>query len=77
MVGPDDYDEELREEIAIECSHYGTVKDVIIHQDVDELQPVKVFVEFDSMQSVDHAVAGLNRRYFAGRQIVAERYHES
>lgn len=51
MVGVDDVDEMLQEEITEECGRYGTVNHVIIYQEkqseLDDAEIiVKIFVEF-------------------------------
>ena len=51
MVGSDEVDEQLQEEIEEECSKYGDVENVIIYQerqseDEDAEIVVKIFVEF-------------------------------
>ncbi|KER24928.1 hypothetical protein T265_07497 [Opisthorchis viverrini] len=77
MVGPEDCDDELEGEVTAECSRYGGVQRVIVHQEPDPSTNtliVKVFVQFDSVQAVQNAVQALNGRFFAGRQIVAEHY---
>ncbi|CAL8078405.1 unnamed protein product [Calicophoron daubneyi] len=77
MVGPEDCDEELEVEVASECSKYGSVERVIIHQETDSETNaiiVKVFVRFSLLDSVHNAISALNGRYFAGRQITAEPY---
>merc|ERR1712045_255778 len=74
MVGPEDVDEELEEEINDECSKYGEVERVIIYQerqseedDADVL--VKIFVEFKDPTSVKSAKNELNCRFFGGRKV--------
>ena len=51
MVGPEDVDEDLEEEVTEECSKFGVVERVVIYQEKqgeDEEDPiiVKIFVEF-------------------------------
>ena len=51
MVGPEDLDEDLQNEVESECSRYGNVERVIIYQEKqgEELDAeiiVKIFVEF-------------------------------
>ncbi|GAA54545.1 poly(U)-binding-splicing factor PUF60 [Clonorchis sinensis] len=76
MVGPDDCDDELENEVKEECCNYGSVDRVIIYQELDENGEliIKIFVVFQDSESVDRAIASLNGRYFAGRQVVAEPY---
>lgn len=51
MVGPEDLDDELENEVTDECGKFGNVKRVIIYQErqseeVDAEIIVKIFVEF-------------------------------
>lgn len=53
MVGPEDVDEDLENEVTDECSKYGKVEHVIIYQekqseDEDAEIIVKIFVQFSS-----------------------------
>ncbi|CAH8442960.1 unnamed protein product [Schistosoma turkestanicum] len=77
MVGPEDCDDELEGEVAGECSKYGSVEKVLIHQnsghETNE-EFVNIFVVFSDPSSVHNAANALNKRYFAGRQITAEPY---
>ncbi|KAF5397148.1 Poly-U binding splicing factor b [Paragonimus heterotremus] len=77
MVGPEDCDDELQGEVTSECSRYGAVERVVIHQQLDPQTNefiVKVFVHFSTLEAVHNAVEALNGRFFAGRQIRAEPY---
>jgi len=56
MVGVEDMDDELENEVVDECSRYGSVQRVIIYQekqsDEDDAEVlVKIFVEFKESAS--------------------------
>ena len=81
MVGPENIDEELEDEINEECSNFGEVERVIIYQerqseedDADVL--VKIFVEFKDPNSAKNAKNALNGRYFAGRKVICDIYDQ-
>ncbi|TPP61214.1 Poly U-binding-splicing factor half pint [Fasciola gigantica] len=76
MVGPEDCDDDLETEVKDECCNYGAVDRVVIYQELDEEGQliIKIFVVFTDFEAVDRAIASLNGRYFAGRQVIAERY---
>lgn len=76
MVGPEDCDEDLESEICEECSNYGSVNKVLIHQALNEAGDVniKIFVVFDDLESTNNAITALGGRFFAGREVVAEYY---
>lgn len=81
MVGSDEVDEELENEVTDECSKYGKVEHVIIYQekqseDEDAEIIVKIFVEFSSPEEMRNAVSALNGRFFAGRSIQAASYDQ-
>lgn len=85
MVGPDEIDDELKEEVKIECSKYGKVYDVRIHVSNNITKPsdrVRIFVVFESPSMAQIAVPALNNRWFGGNQVFcslysAERYYSS
>ncbi|XP_033150625.1 poly(U)-binding-splicing factor half pint [Drosophila busckii] len=85
MVGPDDVDETLQEEIQEECSKFGTVSRVIIfkekqteNEDDDEAEIiVKIFVEFSATVEAIRGKDALHGRFFGGRRVVAELYDQS
>lgn len=79
MVGPEDVDEDLQEEIEEECGKYGEVERVIIYQERqseadDAPIIVKIFVEFKQAASSKKAKEALHNRFFGGRIVVAQIY---
>lgn len=55
MVGPEDVDETLQEEVQEECSNYGRVEQVVIYQEKqgeahDAAIIVKIFVKYSLPQ---------------------------
>ncbi|SPP84857.1 poly(U)-binding-splicing factor half pint isoform X1 [Drosophila guanche] len=84
MVGPEDVDETLQEEIQEECSKFGTVSRVIIfnekqteNEDDDEAEIiVKIFVEFSAGAEAQRGKEALHGRFFGGRRVVAELYDQ-
>lgn len=82
MVGPEDVDETLQEEIQDECGKYGRVEKVVIYnekQSDDEGSEVivKIFVLFSKMQEAEGSRDALNGRFFAGRLVKAELYDQA
>lgn len=82
MVGNEDVDELLQDEITEECGRFGVVRHVIIYQekqsDEDDAEVlVKIFVEFSNPRESAAAQDALNGRYFAGRLIKAELYDQN
>ncbi|ESO99544.1 hypothetical protein LOTGIDRAFT_113486 [Lottia gigantea] len=71
MVGPGEVDEDLEPETAEECSKYGKVYKCVIYemQEVEEDEAVRIFVEFERMESAIKALVDLNGRYFGGRTV--------
>nr|AAL86452.1 half pint [Drosophila melanogaster] len=84
MVGPEDVDETLQEEIQEECSKFGTVSRVIIFNEKqteneadDEAEIiVKIFVEFSAGAEAMRGKEALDGRFFGGRRVVAELYDQ-
>ncbi|KAF5301524.1 hypothetical protein FQR65_LT08828, partial [Abscondita terminalis] len=80
MVGPEDVDETLQEEIQEECRKFGVVERVIIYnekQSEDDENAeiiVKIFVEFSETVEAEKARDALNGRYFGGRMVQAGLY---
>jgi len=82
MVGPEDVDEMLQDEIQEECSKYGQVERVIIYnekqsEDDDNDVIVKIFVEFYETWEAEKARDALNGRYFGGRMVRAALYEQT
>ncbi|CAH1784833.1 unnamed protein product [Owenia fusiformis] len=79
MVGPEDLDDELENEVTDECGKYGNVERVIIYQEKQGEEEdaeilVKIFVAFSAPHEVERGIQGLNGRFFGGRIVKAEKY---
>ncbi|XP_048517295.1 poly(U)-binding-splicing factor half pint isoform X3 [Dendroctonus ponderosae] len=82
MVGPEDVDESLQDEIQEECSKYGQVERVIIYnerqsEDDENDVIVKIFVEFYETWEAEKARDSLTGRYFGGRMVQASLYDQT
>ncbi|ENN83594.1 hypothetical protein YQE_00051, partial [Dendroctonus ponderosae] len=82
MVGPEDVDESLQDEIQEECSKYGQVERVIIYnerQSEDDKNDVivKIFVKFYETWEAEKARDSLTGRYFGGRMVQASLYDQT
>lgn len=85
MVGPEDVDESLQEEIQEECAKFGVVSRVIIYkekqsenEDDDDAEIiVKIFVEFSNSSEAIRARDVLHGRFFAGRRVVSQLYDQA
>lgn len=73
MVGPDELDDGLAEEVQGECSKFGKVVRVHIHN-AEDLNQVRIFVEYEGVDQAAEAVDKLNGRWFGGREIQARFY---
>ncbi|XP_039266958.1 splicing factor 45-like [Styela clava] len=73
MVGPGEVDQELEGETSEECSKYGEVRKCMIYEMVgqQEEEAVRIFIEFERLESAIKAVVDLNGRYFGGRTVRA------
>jgi len=81
MVGSQEVDEQLQEEIEEECSKYGDVENVIIYQERQSEEEdaeilVKIFVEFGHPSHAKKGRDSLNGRFFGGRTVVAQVYDQ-
>ncbi|BDA45603.1 Splicing factor 45 [Coccomyxa sp. Obi] len=75
MVGPGEVDDELEDEIGVECSKFGNVQSVLIFEVTEPGFPaeetVRIFVEFDREEAATKAVVDLGGRFFGGRTVQA------
>ncbi|KAK9904335.1 hypothetical protein WJX75_009485 [Coccomyxa subellipsoidea] len=75
MVGPGEVDEELEDEIGVECSKFGNVQSVLIFEVTEPgfpaEQAVRIFVEFAKEEEATKAVVDLGGRFFGGRTVQA------
>jgi len=76
MVGPGEVDDELQGETSEECSKYGAVNKCLIFEmhGVSDDEAIRIFVEFDRLESAIKALVDLNGRYFGGRTVKASFY---
>lgn len=77
-VGPGEVDDELEDEVASECSKYGTVTRVLIFEITEPNFPVdeavRIFVQFERPEETTKAFVDLDGRYFGGRVVRASFY---
>ncbi|KAM3843046.1 splicing factor 45 [Diretmus argenteus] len=73
MVGRGEVDEDLEGETKEECEKYGKVTKCVIFEIamVTDDEAVRIFLEFERVESAIKAVVDLNGRYFGGRVVKA------
>jgi len=75
MVGPEDVDEDLEQEVTEECTKFGLVTKVVIYQERQHgtgAIVVKIFIMFQNHADAQKAQASMSGRYFGGRVIQAD-----
>ena len=81
MVKPEEVDAELRDEIGQECSKYGEVAEVLVHEVKDESaapeERVRIFVKFGKQAAAMKAYIDLDGRFFGGSQVWVCFYKEA
>ncbi|XP_060926690.1 splicing factor 45 [Limanda limanda] len=78
MVGRGEVDEDLEGETKEECEKYGKVIKCVIFEiaEVHDDAAVRIFLEFERVESAIKAVVDLNGRYFGGRIVKACFYNQ-
>jgi len=81
MVGVEEIDDDLEEEVEEECDKYGKVDRVIIFSEKqseaeDAEVIVKIFVMFADEESCQKAIAALNGRWFGGKKVSATMFSQ-
>ncbi|XP_077329336.1 splicing factor 45 [Lithobates pipiens] len=73
MVGAGEVDEDLEAETKEECEKYGKVAKCVIFEipGTPDDEAVRIFLEFERVESAIKAVVDLNGRYFGGRIVKA------
>lgn len=76
MVGVEEVDDDLEDEVTNECEKYGPTARVVIYTEKQSEeegadQVVKIFVKFHNSDSCDLAINNLNGRWFGGRKVHA------
>ncbi|PAV76142.1 hypothetical protein WR25_23442 [Diploscapter pachys] len=74
IVGTEEVDGELEEEIREEMSKYGQVVNVVTPNPSSEADAVRIFVEYTNAAQAIKAFVVMNGRFFAGRSVVARFY---
>lgn len=76
MVGIGEVDDDLQTETSDECGKYGTVVKCLIYEmhNVPDDEAIRIFIEFDRLQSAIKALVDLNGRFFGGRTVKASFY---
>lgn len=77
MVGAGEVDEDLEPETKDECGKYGLVDKCVIFENkssVRDEDAVRIFVQFQRIESAIKAVVDLNGRFFGGRTVKASFY---
>ncbi|XP_065901529.1 splicing factor 45-like [Dysidea avara] len=71
MVGPGEVDDDLQPEVTEECSKYGEVVKCLVYEipSLPDHEAVRIFVEFNRVESAIKAVVDLNGRFFGGRTV--------
>ncbi|XP_007905829.1 splicing factor 45 [Callorhinchus milii] len=77
MVGAGEVDDDLEGETKEECEKYGKVTKCVIFEipGAPDDEAVRIFVEFERVESAIKAVVDLNGRYFGGRVVKASFYN--
>ncbi|KAK2991256.1 hypothetical protein RJ640_018013 [Escallonia rubra] len=80
IVGPGEVDDDLENEVAMECAKYGTVTRVLIFEitepDFPADEAVRIFVQFERGAEATKALVDLEGRFFGGRVVRATFYEE-
>lgn len=81
MIYPEEINAEVHDEIRLECENFGFVNDIKFFQFTESLEmqigeKVRVFIEYDSVDSAVKAFEGLYDRYFNERIIRVKFYDE-
>ncbi|XP_043944747.1 splicing factor 45 isoform X2 [Protopterus annectens] len=73
MVGSGEVDDDLEAETKEECEKYGKVVKCVIFEipTAPDEEAVRIFIEFERVESAIKAVVDLNGRYFGGRVVKA------
>ena len=70
----------MEDEIGEECSKYGQISKILIFEVTEPGFPpdqaVRIFVEFERMESATKALIDLEGRYFGGRRVSAVFFSE-
>ncbi|KAG1669131.1 hypothetical protein FOA52_002642 [Chlamydomonas sp. UWO 241] len=81
MVGPNEVDEELEEEVGNECTKYGEVMSVMIFEVTTPgyapEESVRIFIQFDRVEAATKAQVDLQGRFFGGHNVRVAYFDEA
>ncbi len=81
MINTGDVDDTLEDEIGQECSKYGQISQITIFEVIEPgynpEEAVRIFVEFQRMESATKALIDLDGRFFGGRTVKAVFFSEA
>eukprot|EP00747_Dinoflagellata_sp_TGD_P164036 gnl/TRDRNA2_/TRDRNA2_183423_c0_seq1.p1 gnl/TRDRNA2_/TRDRNA2_183423_c0~~gnl/TRDRNA2_/TRDRNA2_183423_c0_seq1.p1 ORF type:complete len:425 (+),score=117.12 gnl/TRDRNA2_/TRDRNA2_183423_c0_seq1:106-1275(+) len=78
LVGAGEVDEDLEEETGEEASKYGKLKKCVIKEikGAPDNEAVRIFLEYEAVESATKALVDMNGRYFGGRVVKASFFDE-
>jgi len=79
LVGAGDADEDLEEETAEEAGKYGKLVKCVVKEikGLPDTEAVRIFLEFEKVESSTKALIDMNGRYFGGRVVKARFFDEA
>lgn len=79
LVGKGEVDEDLEEETAEEAGKYGKLRRCVVKEikSLPDTEAVRIFLEFEAVESAKKAMIDMNGRFFGGRVVKARFFDEA